>query len=61
MHGDALWPLQLDVCRAVLAAGGIPPDELAEWLAVARRGTEPDTEAGADDERAARAERDADT
>ena len=34
---DPLWPLQVEVCRAVLAAGGIPADELSEWLAVARR------------------------
>jgi hypothetical protein len=32
-----LWPLQVQVCRGVLAAGGIPANELAEWLAVARR------------------------
>ncbi|TXH21484.1 MAG: flagellar hook-length control protein [Mycobacterium sp.] len=30
------WAVQLDVCRAVLAAGGLPVDELAEWLSVAR-------------------------
>jgi hypothetical protein len=34
---DPLWMLQVDVCRAVLAAGGIPADELTEWLAVARQ------------------------
>ncbi len=33
---DPLWPVQLDVARGVLAAGGIPADELSEWLAVAR-------------------------
>ena len=32
-----LWALQVEVCRAVLAAGGIPPEELSEHLAVARR------------------------
>lgn len=35
-EGDACWELQLDAARQVLAAGGIPADELAEWLAVAR-------------------------
>ncbi|WP_020109609.1 hypothetical protein [Nocardia sp. 348MFTsu5.1] len=34
---DPLWPLHLDVARGVLAAGGIPADELTEWLAVARQ------------------------
>lgn len=34
---DPLWPLQVEVCRAVLAAGGIPADELSEWSAVARQ------------------------
>jgi hypothetical protein len=33
---DPAWPLQLDVCRQVLAAGGVPANELAEWTAVAR-------------------------
>jgi hypothetical protein len=33
----AMWALQLDVARQVLAAGGIPADELTgEWAAVAR-------------------------
>ena len=31
---DPLWSLQLDVCRQVLAAGGLPLTELAEWCAV---------------------------
>jgi hypothetical protein len=31
---DELWELQVDVCRQVLAAGGVPGDELAEWAAV---------------------------
>jgi hypothetical protein len=35
-EGDPAWPVQLDVARGVLAAGGIPADELSEWLAVAR-------------------------
>lgn len=34
---DPLWPLQLDVARQVLDLGGVPADELAEWLTVARR------------------------
>ena len=34
---DPLFELQVAVCRAVLAAGGIGADELAEWLAVAKR------------------------
>lgn len=34
--GDPLWSLQVDVARRVLAAGGVPADELAEWAAVAR-------------------------
>lgn len=33
---DPLWALQVDVARQVLAAGGIPVGELAEWLAVAK-------------------------
>lgn len=33
---DPVWPVQLDVCRAVLVHGGIPADELDEWAAVAR-------------------------
>lgn len=42
--GDPAWPVQLDVARGVLAAGGIPADELSEWLAVARhRAGEPVT------------------
>ena len=34
---DSLWPLQNDVCRQVLALGGVGVDELQEWLAVARQ------------------------
>ncbi len=34
---DALWTLHVDVARQVLALGGLPADELAEWLAVARQ------------------------
>lgn len=44
---DVLWPLQVEICRAVLAARGLSPDELVEWLAVARHGTdEPEPDAG---------------
>lgn len=32
--GDLLWELQGEVCRDVLAMGGVPADELAEWAAV---------------------------
>jgi hypothetical protein len=39
---DPLWPVQLDVAHGVLAAGGIPTDELAEWLAVQRRRDNPE-------------------
>lgn len=34
--GSDLAALRVEVARAVLAAGGIPADELQEWLAVAR-------------------------
>jgi hypothetical protein len=34
--GDPLWGLHLEVARGVLAAGGVPANELQEWLAVAR-------------------------
>lgn len=40
---DPLWPLQADVARQVIAAGGIPANELAEWLAVQRRRDGPET------------------
>jgi hypothetical protein len=33
---DALFGLQCEIARGVLAADGIPVHELAEWLAVAR-------------------------
>jgi hypothetical protein len=36
-EGDPLWPLQLDITRQVLALGGVPVTELAEWLAVLRQ------------------------
>ncbi|OBF42828.1 hypothetical protein A5719_10315 [Mycolicibacterium peregrinum] len=35
-EGDPAWDLQCDIARGVLAAGGVPANELAEWLAVAR-------------------------
>lgn len=35
--GDPLWAVHLDVARQVLALDGVPADELAEWLAVARQ------------------------
>ncbi|MDY6871284.1 MAG: flagellar hook-length control protein [Actinomycetota bacterium] len=34
---DPAWSLQCDIARQVLALDGIPADELAEWLAVARQ------------------------
>jgi hypothetical protein len=37
-EGDDLFPLQTEIARSVLAVGGgIGPDELAEYLALARR------------------------
>jgi hypothetical protein len=39
--GSPVWPLQVSVARGVLAAGGIPADELAEWAAVQRASEEP--------------------
>ncbi len=35
-EGDPLYKLQCEIARGVLAVGGVPTDELAEWLAVAR-------------------------
>lgn len=36
--GDPLWELHVDIARQVLAVGGgLPADELAEWLAVTRQ------------------------
>ncbi len=34
---DPLWELHRDVARQVLALDGVPADELAEWLTVARQ------------------------
>lgn len=39
---DPLWPVQLDVARGVLAAGGLDASELSEWAAVARRRDNPE-------------------
>ncbi|MDV3291904.1 flagellar hook-length control protein [Mycobacterium avium] len=51
---DPIWPLQLDIARQVLALGGVPADELAEWLAVARhRAGEPVAQPDADETTAA--------
>jgi len=36
-EGDPLFALQVEIARGVLAVGGVPADELAEWLAVARQ------------------------
>jgi len=47
---DPLWSLQVDVARQVLAVGGIPAGELAEWTAVARRLAEGDPAAPGDAE-----------
>lgn len=35
--GDPFWELHRSIAREVLALDGIPADELAEWLAVARQ------------------------
>jgi hypothetical protein len=44
-EGDPLFALQVEIARGVLAVGGVPTDELAEWLAVARhRAGEPVSE-----------------
>jgi hypothetical protein len=40
--GSPVWPLQVAVARGVLAAGGIPADELAEWTAVQRASEKPE-------------------
>lgn len=33
---DPLWPVHVDLCRAVLGHGGLTASELAQWLSVAR-------------------------
>lgn len=45
---DPLWTLQAEVARQVLAAGGVPANELQEWLAVqrAREGVQAPVAAG---------------
>ncbi|MGD1282060.1 flagellar hook-length control protein [Mycobacterium seoulense] len=35
--GDPVWELQVQIARGVLATGGIPATELAEWAAVERQ------------------------
>jgi hypothetical protein len=40
--GGPCWPLQLQVARGVLAAGGIPADELQEWLSTQRASEKPE-------------------
>jgi hypothetical protein len=35
--GDPLWELHVEIARTVLGLGGIPSNELQEWLAVQRR------------------------
>ncbi len=34
---DALWELQCEIARGVLAAGGLDPNEVAEWGVVLAR------------------------
>ncbi|AQA05029.1 hypothetical protein BVC93_24430 [Mycobacterium sp. MS1601] len=36
-EGDPLFAVQVDVARQVLAVGGIPATEVAEWAAVLKR------------------------
>lgn len=60
---DACWPLQLEICRGVLAASGVPADELAEWLAAMRAaenatGVIPDVDADVDSDGPASTESD---
>lgn len=38
---DPLWPVHVDICRAVLGHGGIPAAELAQWTAVAHSSENP--------------------
>jgi hypothetical protein len=35
-RGDPIWPVQVEITRGVLAAGGIPFGELQEWVGLAR-------------------------
>ncbi|CAN3128604.1 flagellar hook-length control protein [Mycobacterium sp. smrl_JER01] len=43
--GTALADLRIEVARRVLAEGGLPADEVAEWLAVQRRRENPNLDA----------------
>jgi hypothetical protein len=38
---DPLWPVHVDLCRAVLGHGGLTASELAQWLSVARNRENP--------------------
>ncbi|BBY67767.1 hypothetical protein [Mycolicibacterium helvum] len=38
---DPLWPVHVDLCRAVLGHSGLPAGELAQWLSVARNRENP--------------------
>lgn len=38
---DPLWPVHVDLCRAVLGLGGLTASELAQWLSVARNRENP--------------------
>lgn len=38
---DPLWSLHVDIARQVLGLGGVPADEIQEWLAVARHRATP--------------------
>lgn len=44
---DPLWPLQIEVTRAVLARHGRPAAEVAEWVSAARRAEADDGGPGA--------------
>lgn len=38
---DPLWPVHVDLCRAVLGHGGLGASEVAQWLSVARNRENP--------------------
>lgn len=38
---DPLWPVHVELCRAVLGHSGLPAGELAQWLSVARNRENP--------------------
>ncbi len=44
---DPLWPVHVDICRAVLGHVGLSASEVAQWLSVARSRENP--HAGCDD------------